>query len=287
MSKADLVAKLETLLARVRTRAAEPRVAAVALPVAAVSPPRQPPPPEPIVAVAPPPPVSPVVAPPAPPLAVPVVPSRAPEVQEAEVMVRHTVEVSVNEVPPEALAAAAPEPSAVAENAESRERLIVAAPLPEPSLDGPLELDEPIAAQPATMVKAEAESPGSSEVEVVLEEPVEEAPVSSRRAVVVEPQERLAEMAFGTEEPAPRHTPPPESGRLPAPPEEDAEADITGVREASSLPLSLPQPAARSLSAERATAQLQPNDAVAQVIGAAQSFAPASFLELLDASLAL
>lgn len=125
----------------------------------------------------------------------------------------------------------------------------------------------------------------------MLEEPVEEAPVSSRRAVVAEPQERLAEMAFGAEEPAPRHTPPPESGRLPAVPEVEAEGegDITGVREASSLPLPLPlpPPPARALSAEPTAALLQPSDAVAQVVGDAMAFAPASFLALLDASLAL
>jgi hypothetical protein len=184
-------------------------------------------------------------------------------------------------------AAAAPEPAAAPENAESRERLIVAAPLPEPSLDTTLELDEPLAAHPAPMEAKPESQLDPSEVEVVLEEPVEEAPVSSRRAVVAEPQERLAEMAFGAEEQqAPRHTPPPESGRLPsAAPEEAGVGDITGVREASSLPL--PQAAARVLTAEPTAAQLQPSDAVAQVIGDALDFAPASFLALLDASLAL
>ena len=279
MRTADLVGRLETLLARVRTRAAEPRsVAAAALPVAP-SPPTQPLPPEPVAPVVPAPPVPPVLAAPAP---VPVAPFPAPEVHVAEAV----AEAPVDAVPSDMFAAAAPEPAAAPENAESRERLIVAAPLPEPSLDTTLELDEPLAAHPAPMEAKPESQLDPSEVDVVLEEPVEEAPVSSRRAVVAEPQERLSEMAFGAEEQqAPRHTPPPESGRLPAAPEEAGVGDITGVREASSLPL--PQAAARVLTAEPTAAQLQPSDAVAQVIGDALDFAPASFLALLDASLAL
>ena len=48
---------------------------------------------------------------------------------------------------------------------------------------------------------------------------IDETPASSRRPVAAPPEERLAELAFGSEEPQPaRHTPPPKSGRLPAPP---------------------------------------------------------------------
>jgi hypothetical protein len=204
----------------------------------------------------------------------------APEVQVAEVVVSEVSEISVDDIPAEAIATPAPEPMGAGENAQSRERLIVAAPAVS------LELDEPGAPEPAP-VAAKAETPALAEVEVVLDEPVEEAPVSSRRAVVAaEPQERLAEMAFGAEEqPAPRHTPPPASGRLPAVPAED-EGDITGVREAGSLPLQ-PQPPAAALSAEPTPAQLSPSDKVAEVIASAQAFAPATFIALLDASLGL
>ncbi len=181
------------------------------------------------------------------------------------------------------MAAAPSEAMAAGENAESRERLIVATPAAEANLDVPLELDEPLPMQPSPM-ESKVESLPPADVEVTIDEPVEEAPVSSRRAVVVEPQERLAQMAFGSEEPSPRHTPPPESGRLPA---VTADAgDITGVREASSLPQPAP-PVARPLSADVIQARLSPSDAVAQVVSDAQAFAPPTFVALLDASLAL
>jgi hypothetical protein len=91
-------------------------------------------------------------------------------------------------------------------------------------------------------------------------------------------------MAFGAEEPAPpRHTPPPESGRLPAVPAVEFDADVTGVREAT--PIVLPRP--RELVPEATRAALVPSDGVADVVGEAQRFAPTTFAELLDASLAL
>jgi hypothetical protein len=142
-----------------------------------------------------------------------------------------------------------------------------------------------MATEPA---QAKAETPAPVEVDVVLDEPVEEAPVSSRRAVVAEPQERLAEMAFGNEEqPAARHTPPPASGRLPAIQAEPSdEGDITGVRETGARPPP-PPPAPAVLAPEPTQAQLAPSDKVAEVVAAAQAFAPATFVALLDASLSL
>jgi hypothetical protein len=208
----------------------------------------------------------------------PVAAAPAVEVQVPDVVVREVSEVAAD-VPPEVLAAAATEPVAIGANAESRERLIVAAPIP-------LELDEPMAPEP---VQAKAETPAPVEVDVVLDEPVEEAPVSSRRAVVAEPQERLAEMAFGSEEqPAPRHTPPPASGRLPAVQAEPGdEGDITGVREAAAARPVAPPPAPAVLTPEATQAQLAPSDKVAEVVAAAQAFAPTTFVALLDASLSL
>jgi hypothetical protein len=205
------------------------------------------------------------------------------------------VTVTADEVP-EAVAAMAAEPVATGENAESRERLIVAAPAPEATV----ELEEPMT-PPHTPSQEEAKvpPPPPSEVDVVLEEPVEEAPISSRRALVAEPQERLAEMAFGAEEPAPRHTPPPESGRLPAVPTEDGGNEVTGVRdvrEAASLPIvpiaarpaEAPEPPAPvALTPEKIDAHLPAGDAASQVIAEAQSFAPPTFAALLEASLSL
>ena len=116
----------------------------------------------------------------------------------------------------------------------------------------------------------------------VVEE-VEEAPLSSRRPVAPEPEERLADLAFGAEEPQPpRHTPPPESGRLPAAPPVEFDGDVTGVREATPI-----APRQRELLPEPTRAELAPSDAVADLVGEAQRFAPATFAALLDASLAL
>jgi hypothetical protein len=132
-------------------------------------------------------------------------------------------------------------------------------------------------------------------------EELEEPPLSSRRPVALQHEERLADMAFGSEEPRPpRHTPPPESGRLPAAPALEFDGDVTGVREATSHPPRRPeiiegptklpagQPSrARELVPEATRAELTPSDAVADVVGEAQSFAPSTFIALLDASLAL
>jgi hypothetical protein len=123
----------------------------------------------------------------------------------------------------------------------------------------------------------------------------ERPPISSRRVVsseISQPVERLAHMAFDSEEPpAPRHTPPPESGRLPAAAsgtELELEPDDTGVRGATPmLPLRAFQPALRELTPDAVPAEVAPSDAVADVIGEAQRFAPATFVALLDASLAL
>lgn len=275
MSKADKLAKLEALLARVVSRAGEPRgrhpvVQLAPAPVEA----------QPAVAV-----VAAVVdidevdeaTIPPPPMA----PARAPAPTEAEVVMEVDLlpEGAVDTV--DTVIGVAAEEVVVAESLGSRERLVAAAPVPLPS--------------PAPVAHVEAPSPDVPELRELPEieesppeilaavEEVEEAPLSSRRPVGPEPEERLADMAFGAEEPAPpRHTPPPESGRLPAMPAVEFDGDVTGVREATpivSRPLELVPEATRPA--------LTPSDAVADVVGEAQRFAPATFAELLDASLAL
>jgi hypothetical protein len=150
---------------------------------------------------------------------------------------------------------------------------------------------------------AEDEGPSIQSVELLgdhegiagdEDEAIEEAPASSRRPVTTPPAERLADLAFGADEQPPRHTPPPKSGRLPAPPSAEFDPDVTGVRETSPSPLEpapMPIQAAepKKLVPEPARANLVSSaDArVADLIGAAQSFDPATFLELLDASLSL
>lgn len=116
------------------------------------------------------------------------------------------------------------------------------------------------------------------------EEEIPPSPISSRRPVALPAEEHLADMAFGAEEPQPpRHTPPPESGRLPAAPVEEFDADVTGVR---------PAPAAdREALAELVPEVTQPNLSTAilaaEIQGQARALVPVTFLELLDVSLGL
>jgi hypothetical protein len=113
----------------------------------------------------------------------------------------------------------------------------------------------------------------------------EPAPSSSRRPVGPEPAEKLAQMAFGDESSPALHTPPPESGRLPAAtPDLDFDADVTGVRDARKAP---PHDVTLELVPEVTEARIEARASVADVLGDAQRFAPATFGDLLDASLSL
>jgi hypothetical protein len=128
-------------------------------------------------------------------------------------------------------------------------------------------------------------------------------PSSSRRIIAAEPEQQLSEMTFGASDlPPPRHTPPPESGRLPAAPDADlepeilldaSEVDITSVRPAGPT---TPVPGAGLPGPNEAPTPLAPHvtrgaipagPAVPSLLGKAQEFAPETFLELLDASLDL
>lgn len=165
--------------------------------------------------------------------------------------------------------------------------------LSEPFDDAPvaraLDSRERIVASEASAV--DGPRPGGDDL---LDDELAAPPSSSRRVIADEPEEQLSEMAFGTAEPPPpRHTPPPESGRLPAAPELDLDADVTGVRHsaptappggAATLP---PDMGARSLTPQVTRASLGASQGVANVVGQAQSFAPKTFVELLDASLQL
>jgi hypothetical protein len=180
------------------------------------------------------------------------------------------VDVDVQEVTAETVIGVPAEEAVVAEAFESRERLVAA---------------EPVAEVAAPPEPARAPTYASPREELASEEDVEEAPASSRRPVAPQPEERLAEMAFGAEEPRPaRHTPPPESGRLPAAPVEEFDGDVTGVREATT---SSDSRRPRELVPQAMHANLASSEAVVDVIGEAQQFAPTTFVALLDASLAL
>lgn len=146
------------------------------------------------------------------------------------------------------------------------------------------------------MVASEASAAGGPRpgADELLDDELAGPPSSSRRVIADEPEEQLSEMAFGAEDlPPPRHTPPPESGRLPAAPEVDLDADVTGVRHtAPTVPPGggatlAPDIAPRSLTPQVTRASLGASQGAASVIGHAQSFAPKTFVELLDASLQL
>ncbi len=192
---------------------------------------------------------------------------------------------------------ATPEPAVALRDREardlsdSRERLSAAPPAtPEPA-----RLDAIDAGPSIEQVEVLSDEEAMAGVAGDEDEDVEETPASSRRPVAPPPEERLAELAFGSEEPQPaRHTPPPKSGRLPAPPAVEFDADVTGVRAAPGLhaddeaPSAQPtEPSVLSAHSVRADLASGANLRVADVIGEAQAFAPATFLALLDASLSL
>ena len=325
MSKAGTISKLEALLSRIRTRAGEPRASAPApvmravqaAPAAFVSPPAAVAPP-PAATHAPPVAAPPVVAarpavPAAPPPPAPVVriaPPPAPEPPPVEAVEPKTlppppasndldfdaVDVDVSATTPLPAAAAPPPPSVppLREPFDSGEQ-IAAAPSsapPVPSLELPsiaADSDNGPAIEQVEVISEDEGSVGDEDEEIV------EAPASSRRPVASTAEEHLADLAFGSEEPeAPHHTPPPKSGRLPAQPAIEFDADVTGVRSAVSPEHDVTQPPAQAVPPSVLTAQ--PMRArlgsvgeapVADVIGEAQRFAPATFMALLDASLAL
>jgi hypothetical protein len=301
---AQTIARLEALLERVRTRAVEPRTVAVA--AAAVSP-------EPVTEVvvarevieeaepvAAPPPPAPVQVPEPPPVSVldldepadelestqqRAVPSRgAPMRTETDIV----MEVEVQATTPESVLAVPVDEGTPPEPLDSRERLVAAAPA---AVEPPIEMPTaPVAEpEPAPIVAVQEQQPvvelTVEAVEVVEVVEAEEAPVSSRRPVAPPPEERLDEMAFGAVEPQPmRHTPPPESGRLPAAPDVEFDGDITGVRNASK---SAHPVVVAPIVPEATIADLAPSDEVADVVGAAQAPEPTTFVGVLDQSMAL
>jgi hypothetical protein len=347
LSKVVTISKLEALLSRIRTRAAEPRsprpAAHAAPPPAAVAaPPASPA--APPVAVAAAPPVAVVASPPAvapafapAPAALAPAPAAAPPPRAAApapaVAPAPTVEpsafapptprvarepsspppevVAVDEptLPPPPLASASndsdfavdvemppatPPPAAVAasegeEARDSRERLSAAPPeLLEPTGDSLLD------AGPSLEVEELANEVNEGGIPSDEDEEIEKTPASSRRPVTSPPEERLADLAFGTEESQPpRHTPPPKSGRLPAPPPGEFDPDVTGVRAAPVISddeaIASPHAEPSVLSGQQVRPNLGsgPSVHVVDVIGEAQRFTPATFLDLLDASLSL
>ncbi len=298
MNKALTLSKLEALLSRIRTRSTEPRRSPS--PRVAAAP----------AGVAPAAPTVPVAAVPAPAaLAAPTaVASVAPVIREATIPVASPPPEAITDEstlppPPPTLMGADQEFAVEVDLSEATDDPLDAreASAEEHDSRGPFDSQERLAVAestpPQSLSSAEVE-PSVEPVEVLAddeslaaheEDEVEEAPVSSRRAVVSPPEERLAQLAFGSDEPPQRHTPPPKSGPLLAPPMGEFEADTTGIRKTETISaddasLSL---APRVLVPQATRPNLASSANVVDVIGEAQAFEPATFIALLDASLAL
>jgi hypothetical protein len=272
VSNAETIAKLNTLLARVTARSVEPRRSRAATPITPMAPPPPPARPAPVR-------IEPEMA--NEPATLP--PPARPADESPEIM----VEIDAQEPIEEALL-----DGSTVVTFDSRERLVAAEPvaaIAEPARGAPAAI--------ATVLEQGVEGL-SGEPESAEEEEIPEAPASSRRPVAPQPEERLAEMAFGADELQPlRHTPPPKSGPLPAAAADDFDGDVTGVRGAAPVSVADPptprssktpaSPAMRELVPEVTAASLAASDRVAHVVGEAQRFAPSTFVALLDASLSL
>jgi hypothetical protein len=206
-----------------------------------------------------------------------------PQRTEADIV----LEVEVAEATQDTIVAVATDDVAAPAALDSRERLVAAEPL---AAEAPAA--DPSPTDTAIIAAKPVPEPEAAPAELSDDE-IEEAPASSRRPVGPQPEERLAEMAFGAEEPSPpRHTPPPESGRLPAAPSEpEFDVDITGVRDAKPVTRP-PEPQPEPQRAAEATpvavrGDIAASSAVADVVGHAERATPSRFVELLDASLAL
>lgn len=183
-----------------------------------------------------------------------------------------------------------------ASSLQTGERLAASAVRETSGLDDEESLDADTEVPPEVALRA----PDVPDVMAKTSETIVEPPASSRRPIALEP--KLEELAFGegapSEEP---HAPPPESGRQVAalPVELDFETEFTGVRPKDAEPASspvekrtdrksqAPQAVQVDASAPEVTAARHASGPSAVFDGEAPVFKPATFGELLDASLSL
>jgi hypothetical protein len=195
-----------------------------------------------------------------------------------------SVDVDTSEIRPEIAAVERTEPTPPSGEHDSRERLVAAEAVAHPRAPA-VQSVPPIDVTEVEVDLAGAVGDASADGED------DEPPISSRRTVGSQAEEQLADMAFGAEEPQPPlHTPPPESGRLPASAAADfePESDFRGPRDATPmLPRRSGESPPREMSPQSTKPQRVPNEAVAEVIAEAQRFVPSTFVALLDASLGL
>lgn len=153
---------------------------------------------------------------------------------------------------------------------DSTERLVVAG-----SAD---DAADELIPEPETVENEEQAVETQPPTDAPVEEAAEPAPASSRRPVMMtEPDDRLERIAFGAGDARPPlHTPPPESGRVPAAPADEFDSETPEAR-----PLSEP------LVAEATLAILEASGPVAELTGAPRRSVPTTFSALLDETLSL
>jgi hypothetical protein len=221
---------------------------------------------------------------------------------ETDILVE--VEIDLNQPEPsEAVTAAAPNAAFTLDDrpkdgeGESEERLVAAQPVadlpfesavpagdsgvrPEPVAEDVVAIAVHPAPSPDIDRSQAPESPDGAEIDPG------DGPASSRRPLAPASQEQLSALAFGAgEAPPPRHAAPPESGRLPALPVEELDADVTGVRPA---PVAVSAGTPARAHGPVVMSPLRSNDeAVADVVGQPHSLATETFVAWLEATLAL
>ena len=321
MSALEQVSKLETLLARIRSRAEAPREIA-AVPTAEMAPAVAP-------QLSPPPPRAASVAPEPPPR----VASIPPEAILAG-QVQTSPPPSMGSVPPPMSEAPPTQAEMDAMDVDAEMDVEVSSEIVEVDID----VDEPAMADAgfpresgALLIAEQARAPIEEPVEESVEELSESIPPAEPAAnEVVEPAPSSSPRAIESYETTPRHTPPPESGKQVAaasvkpdprmssapPPPSEGHTLMGGWREPG-MPLrsgearpgvrvpppppppppadlaSAPPPpppasiAAKALTADATVPMFPPFNEVGIIESPASSFAPATFGDLLDASLSL
>jgi len=210
----------------------------------------------------------------------------------------------------EALAGRADPPNEVAGDPsfDSRERLVAAPPADPPLMtakaSAEADADAPALAETSAVDVAPSdhpyladESPSILESEPPPDMQIEEPPASSRRPVGPQPEEEIARIAFGADgaEP-PRHTPPPESGRLPSPDESDLEPEAatldpfdaqTDEHPVSAVSSASGRPVPSRLVVLETRAALPPDGDIAEMAIEVRGKEPETFVELLRVSCTL
>jgi hypothetical protein len=253
MTQTVTLSRLRTLLDRVRSRSRVPMPPAAALPAAAA-----------VAEAAPAPAELATLAPPAAPLA-----AQEPEVDASIDVDVDDAEATQVDVGVHAGADVGAAADASPMQRDSDERLVSAT-------------EHVPAADDAEAFAQAEERPidlAADSQEIMEPEAIEPAPASSRRPVAPDADDQLDRMAFGAEEaPPPLHTPPPESGRLPAAAADQFDPDVAESGTNRSQTGLVPQATKAAFDA---------SGPVASIAARPPRATPSTFAQLLDDALSL